>query len=94
MVEYWRRTDGDSWPGEGRGNADARSGTQVIPSGRKSTSFDPGKKRDPNPCRYSSSNAVTKHGPETVAKTFTQTQPQEKGLTQTERYPREKEITR
>ena len=42
------------------------AGTQVIPSGRKSTSFDSGKKRDPNPCCYSSSNAVTKHGPETV----------------------------
>ena len=90
MVEYWRRTDGDGRSCEGRGNADARSGTQVIPSGRKSTSFDPGKKRDPNPCCYSSSNAVTKHGPETVP----QTQPQEKGLAKTERYPREKEITR
>ncbi len=49
----------------------------------------------PDPERKSSppeenQHAVTKHGPETVP----QTQPQEKGLAKTERYPREKEITR
>ena len=90
MVEYWRRTDGRRLTLRKQRKRRRPIRNAKSSPGRKSTSFDAGKKRDPNPCCYSSSNAVTKRGPETVAKTFTQTQPQEKGLTKTERHHREK----